>query len=127
MFGMRKPLRKLVTGDEDVRVRDYMSDAKLRKAMQPPAPNGLRAKDPASQELVVAGSQSSPDNNEKVLGDEEVAPVVGSGQSLKFQLVHEDSVIAATQPTGLIELRADSSEEKAGWLTALRSVAAPQR
>jgi hypothetical protein len=43
------------------------------------------------------------------------------------QLVHEDSVIAATQPTGIIELRAESSEEKAGWLAAFQPVAASSK
>ena len=95
MFGMRKPLRKLVTGDGDVRVRDYMSDSKLRKAMQPS--NGLStphaggsggsgAKDTTSQDLVVAGSQNSSDNGDTVLGDDDAASVQGPGQSLKFQV-----------------------------------------
>jgi hypothetical protein len=89
---------KLVTGDEDVRVRDYMSDAKLRKAMQPaassnrpstPGAPGSSAKD-ASQELVIAGSQDSSDNGDTVLGDDDAAPAQGGaqgpGQALKFQV-----------------------------------------
>ena len=145
---LRKPLRKLVTGDEEMRIRDYVTDKQLRKAMNTTSDSSTSNANLDSNSAANANSQSdeapesssahspaskNPANESTDRGSitseygEPGDSTTGSGDATVAATPTQSNLRFDLVPVSsegrerAVALRAESAQDKAEWCAILRA------